>query len=79
MKKEVLRKIGIVLIFIIVIVVIFLTIYGMTYYRRKFLGDILENSDEADQSYTKHVALILEDVDSDFGESIYEGAKIQGE
>ena len=79
MKKEVLRKIGIVLIFIIVIVVIFLTIYGMTYYRRKFLGDILENSDEADQSYTKHVALILEDVDSDFGESIYEGAKVQGE
>ncbi len=79
MKKEVLRRIGIFFVFIIVIIVLISIIYGMTYYRKNFLGDILENSNEGDQSYTKHVALILENVDSEFGESIYEGAKTQGE
>lgn len=77
-RKSALRKTGIALIAIIITLVIILTIYGMDYYRGKFLGNFLENSTEDNQLYTKHVALILENTDSEFGNSIYEGARIKG-
>lgn len=77
--KDALRETRMALIIIIIIVVGFFVIYGVDYYRRNLLGDFMENSNENDQSYTKHVALILENTDSEFGNSIYEGAKIKGE
>lgn len=78
-RNNALGKTGIALFTIIIILIIIATIYGITYYRGYFLGNILENSNEDNQSYTKHVALILENADSEFANSIYEGAKIKGE
>lgn len=72
------KKIGLSIIFFIIFISIIITIYGMRYYNNiTFQSDLFQDDDN--QDYSKHFALILEDADSPFSESIYEGGKAQGE
>ena len=72
------RKLISYIIVAIVLLSILLTFYGMNYYRNRFVN-IGINSEEDIELFTEHFALILEDIDSPFGEYIYEGAKAKGE
>ncbi|NMB44077.1 MAG: sugar ABC transporter substrate-binding protein [Clostridiales bacterium] len=73
------RKVFPTIIVITLILFIFSIIYGMNYYRKNLIENEVNNSQGDIKTYTKHFALILENLDSPFGESIYAGAKSKGE
>ncbi len=63
----------------ILVLLILSVIYGMNYYRKELIERDLHNSREDIKTYTKHFALILDNLDSPFGESIYGGGKAKGD
>lgn len=65
-------------IFMGTLITVAVVIIGMVYYKVKINAIGIEKIEE-DTKYEKHYAFIIEDGDSPFWDSVYEGAKEQGE
>lgn len=80
-KRKTIRNKNIIIIAIFSTILLFLTAitpFVFTYYRNR-ISSIQSMDYQNSKSYSKHYALILEDLDSAFSNSIYEGAKLRGE
>lgn len=78
-KKKKVKNRNIIFIAIFSTILFFLTAitpFVLTYYRNSAIKSI---ESQNSKSYSKHYALILEELDSAFSDSIYEGAKLRGE
>ncbi|NLJ91226.1 MAG: sugar ABC transporter substrate-binding protein [Clostridiales bacterium] len=73
------RKLISFIVFLFSILLLFSIIFGMNYYRKQLIDRELNNSQGDTKYYSKHFALIIENLDSPFGESIYGGARAKGD